>query len=500
MNNQITVIDTDKLERPSIDMDRVQVKHMMNNQGAESEVIVVVQTYGRIEKTKRCVESILKYTMDVDFELWLLDNGSEEKEILDFFESVAYEPKRIIRITKNITGVFSINTVIHLSSSKYLVIVNNDIVVTQNWLNNLLVCAQSDPRIGMVCPVSTNISNRQEETLGGFADLDEMQMKAEQFNRSDSRKWEERLRVIPTATLYRKEVFDDAGVYDVGFVYDFGDDDFSFRVRRAGYKLIVCRDTFVHHDHYLWERDMEGVENKRFKIGKENFRKKYCGLDAWEDGENYIGKFSHYGDFGGDKAKKIHILGVDVRCGTPILEVKNKFKAEGYFNFGIDAFTTDLKYYIDLNSIADSVEHGSIVHLTSQCRDKKYQFIVLGEVLNSYQNPIETLLDLLSLIEEGGVLLFPIYNMDNIYEFLWQQGILGERNDENYQRMPYEQIVDALKNIPLKKIDICFEAFSVIEQVKNFTEQNAYPGLKEGREERIGNLFVRKYWFWIQKA
>lgn len=101
----------------------------------------------------------------------------------------------------------------------------------------------------MICPASTNVSNYQQENLGGFNNSEEMQMKAALFNKSNPAKWEEKIRLIPTAALYRREVFDTVGLYDAGFMHDFGDDDFTFRVRRAGYKLILCRDTFVHHDH-----------------------------------------------------------------------------------------------------------------------------------------------------------------------------------------------------------------------------------------------------------
>lgn len=69
-------------------------------------------------------------------------------------------------------------------------------------------------------------------------------------------------------------------------MHDFGDDDFTFRVRRAGYKLILCRDTFVHHDH-----NQEALPPERLAISqrsREFFREKYFGVDAWEDTGNYI--------------------------------------------------------------------------------------------------------------------------------------------------------------------------------------------------------------------
>ena len=357
----------------------------------------------------------------------------------------------------------------------------------------------SDPKIGAACPVSTNISNNQLEVLEGFSDLEEMQKKAARFNKSDKRKWEERLRIIPTAMLFRREMLDDIGVFDVGFVHDFGDDDFFFRARRAGYQLIVCRDTFVHHDHNMMERDISGLEMKRSQMGREAFQKKYQGLDAWEDGANHIKEFCHYGELDYEKEKQIQILGVDTRCGTSILDVKSKLKAEGYFDFMIDAFTTDLKYYFDLNSISDYVVHDNISTVISRFRDKKYQFIVLGEALNSYQKPVEVLLDLMSLTASKGILLFHIYNTDNIYEFLWQQGLINERTSKNYQRISYDDIINELKEIPLKKLDIDLQAYPVTDEIRNFTDQMAYISLEEGREERVQNLYVMEYWFWVQK-
>ncbi len=499
MKEQIVIINTDNKESPSGETNYTAMRQIAYQQQNERKVTVIVLAYGKIEKTKICVQNILKYVDDTPFELWLIDNGSVENDILEFYKSIDYESKKIIKITKNISAVFAMNAMMHSVTSEYFVFVNNDVIVTRNWLKNLLICAESNPKIGVVCPVSTNISNNQDETLGGFDDLEEMQVKAAEFNKSNPKKWEERLRIIPTATLYRREIVDEVGVFDIGFLHDFGDDDYFFRVRRAGFQLIVCRDTFVHHNHNILERDISGLEKKRSQIGREAFQKKHLGLDAWEDGANHIKEFYHYGDLGNKKWEQICILGVDTRCGTPILDVKNKLKAEGYFDFMIDAFTTDLKYYFDLNSISDYVVHDNISTVTSQFRDKKYQFIMLGEALNSYQKPVEVLLDLMSLTASKGILLFHIYNTDNIYEFFWQQGLINERISKNYQRISYDDIINELKEIPLKKLDIDLQAYPVTDEIRNFTDQMAYISLEEGREERVQNLYIKEYWFWVQK-
>lgn len=499
LKEQTVVINTDGMESPLGEMSYEAMKYITYQRNAEMKMVVIVLAYGKYEKTKMCVENILKYTSDVLFELWLIDNGSVEDNIMELYEAIDYEPKKIIRITKNISAIFAMNVMMHSVKSEFFVFVNNDVVVTKNWLKNLLICAESDSKIGVVCPVSTNVSNRQMENLGGFVDLEEMQEKAAIFNKSDKRKWEERLRIIPTATLYRKEAVDEIGVFDIGFQHDFGDDDYFFRMRRSGYRLIVCRDTFVHHDHAIQERDLNGLEKIRSQKGRESFRKKYHNLDAWSDGDSHIKEFFYFNELCSDKRGQVNILGVDTRCGAPILDVKNKLKAEGYFKFAIDSFTTDLKYYIDLNSISDNTSHGYISSIISQYRDRKFQFVVLGEPLNRYQKPEEVLLDLVSLTAPGGILLFYIYNTDNIYEFLWQQGLLKERRGGEYQRMSYGEVFEILKNFALKKAYIDFEEYQVSDDIRSFTEQRAYPGLSEGKEEQIQNLYIEKYWFWLQK-
>lgn len=499
MKEQIVTINTEKMERPPRGISYSDVKNMMYQQ-SENTLIIMVQAFERCEKTRMCVESILKYTKKIPFELVLLDNGSQDGETFEYFKSVEYEPKTIMRVTKNITGVFAVNTVIRMLKAKYLVIVNNDVIVTENWLDNMLKCAESDEKIGIVCPVSTNISNRQEEDLGGFSDLEEMQKKAADFNVSDWRKWEERLRIIPSATLFRMEIFDEAGLFDVGFVHDFGDDDFSFRVRRAGYKLIVCRDTFVHHNHYMQERQLDGWENERCQLGKIDFQRKHNGLDAWEDGANHIVEFPHFQELNLAKDTEIRILGVDTRCGTPILDVKNQLKLAGYSKFSMDAFTTEIKYYIDLQSMCEGVEHDNISNILSKYRDKKYGAIVLGEAINQYDKPLEVLMDLVALLDKQGVLICNLYNTDNIYEYLWQQGLLQQRQPQKHKNISYEEMIEKLRTVLLNKLDIKCTIHPIQNEICEYVNNTAYASMEKGREERIQNLYVKEYWFWIQKA
>lgn len=198
-------------------------------QAVTAEVTIAIQGFNRLNKTKQCAESVLKYTENVDYELLLIDNGSED-DTLDYFQSVPYEKKRILHITKNLGSGFPALLLSIYSFGKYLCWMPNDLIATPHWMENLLACINSDQRIGMVTPVCNNASNLQEVNLP-YKNYSEMQEQAFRFNHSDPRKWEDRQRLITLGTLYRKEALLANGwpMGDAGFFHDFGDDDLIFR-------------------------------------------------------------------------------------------------------------------------------------------------------------------------------------------------------------------------------------------------------------------------------
>lgn len=441
------VINSDNLDKPSPELHYKKARAYIC--GEENNCVsIVVQAYGRLEKTRNCVESILKYTRR-EYDLVLMDNGTPDDELIDFFESVEHRKKQIIRITKNITGVYAINNVLRRLSTKYIAVVNNDIIVTEGWLDNLINCVESDGSIGMVCPVSTNVSNYQQENLGGFKNTEEMQEKAALFNKSNSAKWEEKIRLIPTATLYRREVFDTVGLYDAGFMHDFGDDDFTFRVRRAGYKLILCRDTFVHHDH-----NQEALPPERLAISersREFFREKYFGIDAWEDTGNYINFTFENIDIMNKNGKSI--LAVDVKCGTPVLEMKNFCRSYGADVLYSKVYTSNVKYYADNLSIADEVICGDPEAMVTG-EENKFDFIIVGRPLNSYKNPFVFLKNLISRLNSNGYIIFCVRNANDARSFLSMLNINIGSHPLEIKAIGYGEFLEKLSEYGCTNADI----------------------------------------------
>lgn len=390
----------------------------------ETKVTIYVQAYNRLEKTKACIESILKYTGDIDYELFLVDNGSTD-ETLAYFKEVPYPKKRILHITKNVGAMFPNLLLSIYQLAPFAVFLGNDIIVTSGWLSNLIRGMEEDKRIGMVCPVSSNVSNFQQINLP-FSNLEEMQQQAAVFNRPDTSKWQERLRLVTPATVYRMECLMAVGLplADVGFFHDFADDDIAFRVRRAGYKAMLAGDTWIHHNHDLSHG--EGKDPEQFRqslsIGRNNFMEKYQGVDAWDDVNNFwIDILDDLPPTGGDGQKRI--LGVDTRCGTPILDVKNRLRSMGFRNTELSAFTEESKYQADLNTVCDGVVACDREEFFGRQYPTGYfDYVVVDKPLNRFHEPQFILDEAVRLLKPDGILLFTLLNTFSFREYLFCRG------------------------------------------------------------------------------
>ena len=474
-----------------------------NAMDMRSEVTIMIQGYNRLEKTQKCVESVLKYTKGINYDLLLVDNGSSD-DTFEYFKSVDYDNVRIVRIDKNIMVSFSLMFIDIKWISDFFVILPNDIIVTENWMSNLLKVFKSDERIGMVNPVSSNVSNLQQVEIE-FSGFEEMQQKAKNYNVSDPTKWQERLRLVTLGTVYRKECLLALGFphLDLGFFHDFGDDDITFRVRRAGYKAILAKDTWIHHNHDF--RNMEDKDPAEFQrsldMGRKNFQEKYYGVDAWEDVNNYIPEIIPKIKIPYDKSN-CSILGVDVKCGTPILEIKNHIRSFGAFDATCCAITSEGRYFIDLQTVCgtDNVFACSPENAFGYLPQDYFDYIIIGNGVNEYPEPYKVIKSVYSLLKKGGQMFIYLKNTFDIYAFL---NVIGYK-----QVLPptnaYNISIDSFVNV-LKGMDICPNIVGTVpyNNIPNeyINEVNKKTGLfvKEAWEESKVRLVCDKYAFVINK-
>ena len=398
----------------------------------DTEVTILIPAHNRPTKLRACIESILEYTDDVSYRILVAD-ASDDVETRSYLASLVSDKIRLLRIEGTQSSAYKLIASCSFIHTPYLAIVAADVVVTKDWLSNLLRCVKSSPDIGWACPMSTNVSNKQQVDFS-IHNHEDLLAHAETFNRSDPRKWEERLRLINIVTLCPTELICVAGFGDPGFRHDFGEDDMARRIRAAGYRLMLCGDVFVHHDHdfrNLEDKNAETYE-KGLRIGREQYKQKHHGLDAWDDVLNFEPELlSLFRPASSSAAIPPKLLGVDCRMGTPLLELKNAYRKADVFNCACYAFTTEAKYFFDLQTICDA--HTACDRSEYICEHFSASFfdaILLGEPLNAYTDPLLLLSRLFSLLKPGGQLLFKLKNTQSALSLCQIIGTEANPTDE----------------------------------------------------------------------
>lgn len=502
MSMDVITINTDQVSSPVVGADLFENRSaIVEMQSAQVDVSVIVMAYNRLEKTRRCVESILQYTKGINYELILIDNGSTD-ETLEYFRSIPYSKKKIFHITKNLGSSYPYLIFRPNDLGRFVCILANDLIVTAHWMENLLICIKSDAKIGLVNPVCSNTSNLQCVQLP-FKSYMEMQQEAERFNHSDPSKWEERQRLITLGPLFRKEVLLACGwpICDLGFFHDFGDDDITFRIRRMGYRTVLAGDTWICHDHDLWHG--EGKDPAEFQksldIGRENFREKFFGVDAWEDVNNfYIPYLPHFPK--PSITGRPQILGVDTKCGTPVLDIKNWLRTFGLFDTDLSAFTQDPKYWLDLKTIC----RGPVVcdreeFLTDSFPRESFDYVVADRPLNRYHEPAKMLRDLFSLCKKGG---YVVCRLTNAYSFREYLNLLGQAdvfNPEYALNIPVGQFRAAVQQWGTIQCELQLGAG--LDRESQTLLASLYPaGLpEEQRKTALEQMQCQEYLFVAQK-
>lgn len=155
---------------------------------------VIVPCFGQLAYTRHCLAALTRHTRS-PWELILVDNGSADATAayLDGVRDTAPFPVTVITNPTNRGFPAACNQGLKAACGDYLVLLNNDAVVTNAWLTQLIALADSTPRIGMTGPVSNYATPPQLVENVPYSDLEANRGTDELVNRSDS-PWDTPLR------------------------------------------------------------------------------------------------------------------------------------------------------------------------------------------------------------------------------------------------------------------------------------------------------------------
>ena len=250
------------------------------------KTFIVTPTWNNEDYTIRCFDSIRKNTSD--YRIVWIDNGSEpeaREKVRIFLEENDIPHEKILN-DENLGFVKATNQGMERAmemGAEYIVFENNDTEVYEGWLERMIEVAESDPKIGLVGPVTSPCDSWQsirniKDKISEFSDLPGYDNNPEEYAKIIKEKYKGKKKEVSPmvaffSTLVKAEVAKDIGFlseeYGIGFN---DDDDYCTRARNAGWKIAVAMDVFVFHNHrttFKLRFDDEKIEEMK----KENLTK-----------------------------------------------------------------------------------------------------------------------------------------------------------------------------------------------------------------------------------
>jgi glycosyltransferase involved in cell wall biosynthesis len=220
-------------------------------------VSIIIPMRDRIALLRQCLGSILERTEYRPFEFVIVDNGSTEKEALDFLREL--EGKNEARVVRD-DGPFNFSRLTNMGAAaaagELLLFLNNDIEATESeWLRELVSHAMR-PEVGAVgarlCyPDGTLQHAGVILGLGGVAGHPFANMPGKHDGYFSRAFLQQNISAVTGACLaVRKELFAQIGGFDkANLPVSFNDIDFCLRLRTAAYRNVwTPYASLIHHE------------------------------------------------------------------------------------------------------------------------------------------------------------------------------------------------------------------------------------------------------------
>lgn len=210
---------------------------------------IVIVSYNACYMMQKNVESIRNTLLPGTYRIIAVDNASEDGVadwlrgqqdvlLLENEQNIGFAPacNQAVRALREMDGEL-----------EDIFLLNNDTRLAPNALFWLRMGLYEDERVGATGGVSNYAGNNQQLEVEFTLPGEYLEYGAKR-NIPEESPYEERVRLSGFAMLVRGHVWDKLGGMDEAFAPGyFEDDDLSMRIMEAGYRLRVCKNSFIYH-------------------------------------------------------------------------------------------------------------------------------------------------------------------------------------------------------------------------------------------------------------
>lgn len=235
-------------------------------------VSIIIPTRDGMEVLRPCIESLIEKTDYSNYEVVILDNGSEKEETLRFLEELSLKSNfKIVRDGGGFNYSRINNKAVEYSEGDLVCLLNNDIeIIDKNWLKEMVSIAIRE-EVGCVgakllYPDGTIQHAGVILGLGGYAAHSHRGLDGNApgyFCRAQLR--QQLSSVTGACLLVRREAYNEVNGMDESFQVAYNDVDFCLRIQALGYQNIYTPfATLLHHESKTRGADDSPMKTQRF--------------------------------------------------------------------------------------------------------------------------------------------------------------------------------------------------------------------------------------------
>lgn len=235
-------------------------------------VSIIVLNLNGLRDTKKCIKSIFNNTKYGNFEILILDNGSKKNEAIKLSSAFGKRIKTY-RSDTNLGYTGGNNLLLKKTNGKYVLLLNNDTSVENNWLSPLVNLLENDRKIAVVQPKILQMSRKRyfdyAGAAGGYIDkygypftrgrvFDTLEKDVGQYDNVCEIFW-----ASGAACIIRKSIVGRIGGLFSENLFNYMEEiDFCWRVWNRGYKVVFTPSSVVYHKGAATSR--KNLTKKRF--------------------------------------------------------------------------------------------------------------------------------------------------------------------------------------------------------------------------------------------
>lgn len=229
------------------------------NEMDHSKYSITFACYNSVEYTKKCIESMINCNTPLD-RLVVVDNKSSDGTV-DYLKTLSLGG--LILNQENLgCGVAWNQGILHLQSD-WTIIMNNDVIVSKDWVNQLIHTAEKNS-IKVICPA----------LIEGPLNYD-----FQQFSNTASKKMKDVLRINTQHAVclaVHRSVWMDIGYFQpVPKLLGFEDTLFFNELKKAKIKTAITGASWLHHFGSITQNAMKkerGIDPKKGLGNRKNYK------------------------------------------------------------------------------------------------------------------------------------------------------------------------------------------------------------------------------------